>query len=165
MKHNDEAMDAGTSANKQELIKKRLYEFTILKESDIECKTAMVVFTARSEGSDVDVITEITGYGRDFVQEIANRMRRSSVWTNKSFHCDDWDHPEKGLAAFALDSLVAKGSFIPEYRDGKYRYQKVRRGAPQLPAGSQYVRQPQLEPRPRGVNCAEQKKVHKHAGL
>jgi hypothetical protein len=128
MKHSDEAMDAGTSANKLGLIKKRLYEFTGLRESDPEYKTAMVMFTARSEGPDVDVITEITGYGRDFVQEIANRMRKSSVWTDKSVHCDDWDHPEKGLTAFALDSLVAKGSFIREYRDGKYRYQKVRKG-------------------------------------
>jgi hypothetical protein len=88
----------------------------------------MVMLTARSEGPDVDVITEITGYGRDFVQEIANRMRKSSVWTDKSVHCDDWDHPEKGLAAFAMDSLVAKGDFVREYRDGQYRYRLVRTG-------------------------------------
>jgi hypothetical protein len=40
MKHNDEAMGAGTSANKQGLIKNRLYKFTGLKESDPEYKNS-----------------------------------------------------------------------------------------------------------------------------
>ena len=51
----------------------------------------MVMFTARFEGPDVDAITEVTGYSRDFVHEIASRMRKSSVWTDNAVNCDHWD--------------------------------------------------------------------------
>jgi len=52
-------------------------------------RAAVLVFSAACFGADVDHLVAFTGYPRDFVARVSQRMRSCGLW-NDAFVNDDW---------------------------------------------------------------------------
>ncbi len=52
-------------------------------------RSAVLVFSAACLGADVDDLAAFTGYPRDFVASVSQRMRSCGLWDD-AFVNDDW---------------------------------------------------------------------------
>ena len=59
------------------------------KEDTEGFRAAVLVFSAACLGADVDVLIAFTGYARDFVARVSQRMRGCGLW-DEGFVNDDW---------------------------------------------------------------------------
>jgi len=81
-------------------------------ENDDGYRVAVLLLAAvRVTGSEIEKLTEFTGYPREFVARVSERMRNSGVWdVSGTAHSDHWfqgDTPTTG--AFWADVLVGMG--------------------------------------------------------
>ena len=100
--------------NDEELLKS-VYEFVFgqpTRASDKEndsTRAAVVILVAFHRDANVPRLAKMTGYSVAFVQQIAERMKKSGIWKGEMVDCEYWIRG--GLAAFILDLLVAEGEF------------------------------------------------------
>jgi hypothetical protein len=90
---------------------------------------AVVTIAALFTGPDVEAIVQLTGYPRDFVEEIGGRMRASGLWTSATVNYGDWfcsDELRK-LIQFTLDLGVAEGKLFrtTEKKNGRWVFEWI----------------------------------------
>jgi hypothetical protein len=68
-------------------------------------------------GQDVDDLAAFTGYDRDWIVEVAERLERSGIWRDGVTY-GDWADDETGGIAFWMDVSVAQGLLIDHDRGG-----------------------------------------------
>jgi len=78
-------------------------------------------------GPDEGKIAHITGYSREYVEEVGERLRVSRLWTEKGIDYGPWTDDSKGWIGFSLDLAVAEGIVIrtDRKRNGEYLYQSL----------------------------------------
>jgi hypothetical protein len=78
-------------------------------------------------GSDIEELTEFTGYPRDFIASISVRMHKSGLWEGDSVHSDHWLQGNCYVStAFWADVLVGLGMVVAEPAGtGDFRYWAV----------------------------------------
>ncbi len=97
-------------------------------------RTSVVLFLAAiGVGTGIDDLAEFTGYPRDFIATISQRMQVAGLWEGGSVHHQHWWvddlFEEIRLVDFWLDVMVAEGRLAAKrMADGQYRYWDAKRG-------------------------------------
>ncbi len=88
-------------------------------------KATVVMVAALFVGPDVEKIVRVTGYSREYVAEVAERLRASHLWNGEALDYGDWSDSSKGALRHALDLEVAQGIVVRtnQTRDGEYVYE------------------------------------------
>ena len=91
-------------------------------------KATMVLVAALFLGPNEGEIANLTGYTPEYVNEIAERLRASGLWTEAGVDYLEWDpDTRKGYLRFVMDLSVAQGMLFRtgEKRNGRYIYESV----------------------------------------
>jgi hypothetical protein len=81
------------------------------------CLAASVV------GANVDRLTNESGYPRDFIEAISQRMRKAGLWIGEAVDNMEWKDANDLTFEFYLHSQVALGTVMRELSpDGRCRY-------------------------------------------
>lgn len=88
-------------------------------------KATVVMVGALFVGPDEEKIVRVTGYSREYVAEVAERLRDSRLWSAEGLDYGDWSNSPKGVVRYALDLAVAQGIVVRtnQKRDGQYVYE------------------------------------------
>lgn len=73
-----------------------------------EIMAAMVLVAVASVGTDLGVLSELTGSSRDYVRKVLQRLRRQRVLAGQTLRTH-WDDEESGGLAVMLDAMVSAG--------------------------------------------------------
>ncbi len=82
------------------------------RDDDPAFRTAVVLLAAACLGPDVDGLVARTGYERELITKIADRMRLAGLWSNTSVSYQHWladDGDTIEPCSFWADVLVAEG--------------------------------------------------------
>jgi hypothetical protein len=84
----------------------------------------VVLLSALHSGTDVDRLAAYTGYPKDFIETISQRMRKAGLWVGKLVDDEEWWDREGNLTSgFFAHALVAQGRLIRvRTEDGGCRY-------------------------------------------
>jgi len=95
------------------------------EESDLRATVVMVA--ALFVGPNEEKIVRLTGYSRQYVAEVAERLRVSRLWSAEALDYGDWSNSHKGAVQYALDLAVAQGIVVRtnQKRDGEYVYMSL----------------------------------------
>jgi hypothetical protein len=90
----------------------------------------VLLLAALQIGNSIDRLSEFTGYPKQFVGEVCERMQEAELWVEEQVRCDHWKRKFEGNVSFDvdfwMDVLVALGSWTRELRDdGEYSYFQV----------------------------------------
>jgi hypothetical protein len=90
----------------------------------LTAKCMRVMTSALDVGADIDRLVKATGYSRDFIEAISQRMRAAGLWIGEMIDEMGWlDESEDLTLEFYLQSQVAIGRVLREQTtDGRYRY-------------------------------------------
>ena len=90
-------------------------------------QATVVMVAAFFSGPDEGKIAHVTGYSREYVEEVGERLRVSRLWTEKGIDYGPWTDDSKGWIGFFLDLAVAEGIVIrtDRKRNGEYLYQSL----------------------------------------
>lgn len=97
-------------------------------------RTSVVVITAAlGKSTDVNDLAELTGYPREFIAAITERMHVARLWEEGHVHDKHWwvdDLFEQiQLVGFWMDVPVAKGCVVAmQMADGQFRYRTAEFG-------------------------------------
>ena len=108
-------------------------DFSDPKDEDTFQTSVVVLAAALGKSTDVNDLTEFTGYPRDFIAASSERMHVAGLWEDGHVHDEHWwvdDRFEKiQLVAFWMDVLVAKGCVVAlRMADGQFRYRAAEFG-------------------------------------
>ncbi len=94
-------------------------------EDESALKPTVVLVAALFVGPDEEKIVRVTGYSRDYVAEVAERLRVSRLWSAEGLDYGDWSDSPKGAVHYALDLAVAQGIVVrtDRKRDGDWVYE------------------------------------------
>lgn len=97
--------------------------YTTGDESTLKATAVMVA--ALFVGPDEEKIVRVTGYSREYVAEVAERLRVSRLWSAEGLDYGDWSNSPKGVVRYALALAVAQGIVVRtnQKRDGQYVYE------------------------------------------
>jgi len=93
-----------------------------LAEDSYTFQAAMVLFASELVGPYVDRIVTFLGYPPDLVQVMAARLQESQIWDGDEVHCERWFDPQKGVASFIMDLMVAEGKFVRKWSEEKNQF-------------------------------------------
>ena len=90
----------------------------------------LILIAAFEVGTDVDQIVEYTGYPREFIEAVSQRMRSADLWMGELVDYFGWFDQEENLTAESYaHALIAKGDLVRDWpRNGRYRYIDVATG-------------------------------------
>lgn len=95
-------------------------------ENDKTYRTAVLLLAAvYISGANVDNLTHFTGYPRDFVAAVFERVCESGLWHESGqTHSDHWFQGDSGsTATFCADVLVGEGLAVAEpIKESGFRY-------------------------------------------
>lgn len=89
-----------------------------LKESEDSFKTAVLMLSALSVGTEVDALVKFTRLPESFVAERVGRLKAGGVFKGDEIHVD-WFDEENGGIAFWMDVAVAQG-LVERTDDAEY---------------------------------------------
>jgi len=97
------------------------------RENQFALQATVVMVAAFFSGPDEGKIAHITGYSREYVEEVGERLRVSRLWTEKGIDYGPWTDDSKGWIGFFLDLAVAEGIVIrtDQKGNGEYLYQSL----------------------------------------
>jgi hypothetical protein len=96
-------------------------------ETDPFTRAAMVLVGAAFVGPNVERLVQLTGYPREYVDQIASRLKASGLWKEATLDYDPWDKEKIGCTAFTMDLLIAVGACIRGEKtvSGQYQFRAV----------------------------------------
>lgn len=99
----------------------------ITEHKDKKTSESMLVLVSALEvGTDVDRLAEHTGCPIDFIEAIADRMRKASLWIGGQVDDREWSDYEQGVF---MHALVAQGILLREpNRNGGCKYLNAETG-------------------------------------
>ena len=59
-------------------------------EDDSDYRTAVVLFAAMAEGTNVNRLTDLTGYPKEFIAAISLNMREAGIWVEDRVCYEHW---------------------------------------------------------------------------
>src|SRR5690348_604137 len=98
-------------------------------EDEPAYRCAILLFAVLELGNSIDRLSEFTGYSKEFVREVYERMQEAELWVEELVRCDHWKL--KGRipsfdVEFWMDVLVAHGSWIRGLcGNGEYSYFQI----------------------------------------
>lgn len=97
-------------------------------EDELSFQTAVVLFAAMVVGPDMDNLTAMTGYPREFVGDIAFRARDTGLWIDGRVCYVHWFKGDSvRFVPILCDILVIEGKLTRRRRkDGKFLYSCAR---------------------------------------
>jgi hypothetical protein len=101
-------IDDWTDTNLFEVIRNELKLFGW--EGDELFPYAAVLLAARYAGAAPSRLAEVTGYSRDFIDEIDNRMRAAGIWVGDRVDTSEGEYIKRVI--LALHTLVAAGAVV-----------------------------------------------------
>jgi hypothetical protein len=122
----------GKSVRNTELLRhlKQLIEATENGKDKLITKCMLILIASLGVGADVDQLVEYTGYPRELIEAVSQRMRNADLWIGELVDDSGWWDQENNLTAeFYARALVAKGDLVRDRpRNGRYRYIEVATG-------------------------------------
>jgi hypothetical protein len=87
-------------------------------------RTAVVLFAAMMEGTNVTRLTDLTGYPKEFIAAISLNMREAELWVEDEVCNEHWFEGDLAKPqSICCDVLVAEGKLIRRRRnDGEFVY-------------------------------------------
>jgi hypothetical protein len=122
----------GKSVRNTELLRslKQLIEAMEDGKDKLITKCMLILIASLGVGADVDRLVEYTGYPREFIETVSQRMRNADLWIGELV--DDlgwWDQENNLTAEFFARALVAEGDLVRDWpRNSRYRYIDVATG-------------------------------------
>jgi hypothetical protein len=122
----------GESGRNAELLRSLKQSIEDLEDGNdkVISKCLLILLAAVEVGADVDRIVEYTGYPREFIEAVSQRMRAADLWMGELV--DDlglWDQENNLSSEFYFHALIAKGELVRDWpRNGRYRYIDVATG-------------------------------------
>ena len=122
----------GKSARHTELLRSLKQSIEDLEDGkDKLISNCLLILLASLEvGADVDRIVEYTGYPREFIEAVSQRMRAADLWMGELVDYFGWFDQEENLTAESYaHALIAKGDLVRGWpRNDRYRYVDVTTG-------------------------------------
>ena len=120
------------SARHTELLRSLKQSIEDLEEGKdkVISKCLLILLASVEVGADVDRIVEYTGYLREFIEAVSQRMRAADLWMGELVDDFGWFDQEQNLTAESYaHALIAKGDLVRGWpRNGRYRYIDVATG-------------------------------------
>ena len=120
------------SARHTELLRSLKQSIEDLEEGKdkVISKCLLILLASVEVGADVDRIVEYTGYLREFIEAVSQRMRAADLWMGELVDDFGWFDQEQNLTAESYAHvLIAKGDLVRSWRrNGRYRYIDVATG-------------------------------------
>src|SRR6476646_1400245 len=70
-------------------------------EPDYRC--AALLLAALQIGNSIDRLSEFTGYPKQFVRAVYERMQDAELWVEDQVRCDHWKRKVEGRVSFDVD--------------------------------------------------------------
>lgn len=90
-----------------------------------EVSAALVLAGVAFFGTDLDVLSEITGSSREYCEKVLRRLRKQRILSGTTFRVR-WEHDKEGYVATMLDAGVAAGIFVRGIDKKRSAAQKAR---------------------------------------
>src|SRR5690242_8241248 len=97
-------------------------------EDDIGFRSAVVLIAALVEGTNIEHLTALTGYPREFVADISFRAKSAGLWVDDQVCYEHWFEGDSVKpVAILCDVMVVEGLLVRQkHEDDNIRYKAVR---------------------------------------
>ena len=122
----------GESVRNAELLRSLKQSIEVMEDGKdkLIAKCMVILIASLGVGADVDRLVEYTGYPREFIESVSQRMRNADLWMGELVDYFGWFDQEENLTAESYaHALIAKGDLVRDWpRNGRYRYIDVATG-------------------------------------
>jgi len=122
----------GESVRNAELLRSLKQSIEVMEDGKdkLIAKCMVILIASLGVGADVDRLVEYTGYPREFIESVSQRMRNADLWMGELVDYFGWFDQEENLTAESYaHALIAKGDLVRDWpRNDRYRYIDVATG-------------------------------------